>query len=112
MISIVAGILGIASLACTEGRGLGHGRRAVCRPALWGVYQSQHGIQSHDTWSMWLMGNFSLSGEKTWSVRSEPSKIVLSHELVHYWYRNHECKKAASLTMVIAIADVMTGLHD
>ena len=32
-----------------EGRGLGHSHRAVCHPALWGAYQSQRGIQSHDT---------------------------------------------------------------
>jgi len=33
----------------TEGKGLGHGHRANCRPAPWSAYQSQHNIQSHDT---------------------------------------------------------------
>jgi len=42
------------TLFCTEGKGLGHGHRAVFRPAPWSAYQSQHSIQSHDTWSMWL----------------------------------------------------------
>jgi len=38
----------------TEGKGLGFGHRATCRPAPWSAYQSHHSIQSHDTWSMWL----------------------------------------------------------
>jgi len=38
----------------TTGKGLGHGHRATCRPTPWSAYQSQHSIQSHDTWSMWL----------------------------------------------------------
>jgi len=42
----------------TEGKGLGHGHRAVCRPTPWSANQSQHSIQSHDTWSMWLTGKF------------------------------------------------------
>ena len=33
----------------TEGKGLGLGHRATCRPAPWSAYQSQHSIQSHDT---------------------------------------------------------------
>ena len=33
----------------TEGKGLGFGHRATCRPAPWSAYQSQHSIQSHDT---------------------------------------------------------------
>ena len=33
----------------TEGKGLGFGHRATCRPAPWSAYQSQHTIQSHDT---------------------------------------------------------------
>jgi len=45
----------------TEGKGLGFGRRATCRPAPWSAYQSQHSIQSHDTWSMWLTGKFKIS---------------------------------------------------
>ena len=45
----------------TEGKGLGLGHRATCRPAPWSAYQSQRSIQSHDTWSMWLMGKFKIS---------------------------------------------------
>ena len=33
----------------TEGKGLGCGHRATCRPTPWSAYQSQHSIQSHDT---------------------------------------------------------------
>jgi len=32
----------------TEGRGLGHGHRAVCWPTLWSAYQSGHSIHLHD----------------------------------------------------------------
>ena len=45
----------------TEGKGLGHGHRAVCHPTPCSVYQSQCSIQSHDTWSMWLMGRLKIS---------------------------------------------------
>ena len=41
------------TLFCTEGKGLGYGHRATCCPTPWSAYQSQHSIQSHDTWSMW-----------------------------------------------------------
>jgi len=60
----------------TEGKGLGHGHRAACRPASWSAYQSQHSIQSHDTWSMWLTGKFKISvwierEPEAWEVRTE-----------------------------------------
>ena len=37
------------------------------------------------------------------------ARSVLSHELQHSKYQNCECRKVASLTLAIAIADVMTG---
>jgi len=37
------------TLFCIRGKSMGHGRRAVCRPTPWSVYQSQHSIQSRDT---------------------------------------------------------------
>ena len=60
----------------TEGKGLGFGHRATCRPAQWSAYQSQHSIQSHDTWSMWLTGKFKISvwiesEPEAWKVRTE-----------------------------------------
>ena len=60
----------------TEGKGLGFGHRATCCPALWSVYQSQHSIQSHGTWSMWLTGKFKISvwierEPELWEVRTE-----------------------------------------
>ena len=71
----------------TEGKGLGYGHRATCRPAPWSAYQSQHSIQSHDTWSMWLtrkIQNFSLNRARTWSVRSAQwARSVLRHQLEH-----------------------------
>ena len=95
----------------TEGKGLGHGHRAVCRPAPWSAYQSQHIIQSHDTWSMWLTGKFNFS---VW-VESELeawevcwARSVLSHKLEHSRNRNRECRKVASLTLAIAITAIMT----
>jgi len=51
----------------TEGRGLGHGHRAVCRPTLWSAYQSQRSIQSQYLRYV-INGNiqdFSLRGEST-----------------------------------------------
>ena len=44
---------------------------------------------------------------ETWKVNR--ARIVLSHELEHHWNWNHRCRKVASLTLVIAIADIMTG---
>ena len=75
----------------TKGKGLGHGHRATCRPAPWSAYQSQHSIQSHDTWSMWLTGKFKISvwiairyRAWTWSVRSAHwARSVLRHQLEH-----------------------------
>ena len=95
----------------TEGRGLGHGHRAVCRSTPWSVDQSQCGIQSRDTWT----GKFKISAWveselEAWEVNW--ARIVLRHELEHHQNRNHECRKVASLTLAIAIADVMTRLHD
>ena len=60
----------------TEGKGLGLGHRATCRPAPWSAYQPQHSIQSHDTWSMWLTGKFKISvwierEPEAWEVRTE-----------------------------------------
>ena len=60
----------------TEGKGLGLGHRATCRTAPWSAYQSQHSIQSHDTWSMWLTGKFKISvwverEPEAWEVRTE-----------------------------------------
>jgi len=46
-----------------QGKGLGHGHRAVSRPTPWNVYQSHHSIQSHDTWSMWSMQTFKFQFE-------------------------------------------------
>ena len=87
------------TLFCTEGKGLGHSHRAVCRPAPWSVYQSQHSIQSHDTWSMWLTGKFEISvwvecGLEAWEVRW--AKSVLSHELEHSRNQNRGCRKVKS----------------
>ena len=56
----------------TEGKCLGHGHRAVCCLAPWSAYQSQHSIQSHDTWSMWLTRKFQFA-----------------------WRANLKCKKCA-----------------
>jgi len=62
----------------TEGKGLGFGHRATCRPAPWSAYQSQHSIQSHDAWSMcmWLTEKFKISvwiesEPEVWEVRTE-----------------------------------------
>ena len=64
------------TLFCTEGKGLGFGHRATCCPTLWSAYQSQHSIQSHDTWSMWSTGKFKISvwiehEPEAWEVRTE-----------------------------------------
>jgi len=40
------------------------------------------------------------------------ARIVFSHELEHYQNGNHECRKVANLALVIAIAEVMTTLHE
>ena len=61
---------------------------------------------------MWLMGKSKFwvwveSELEEWEVRWVRS--VLSHELEHRRNRNHECRKLASPTLAIAIADVMTG---
>jgi len=53
-------VSGGQTLFPTEGKGLGYGHRATCRPTPWSVYQSQHSIQSQDTWSMWLTGKFKI----------------------------------------------------
>ena len=100
------------TLLRTEGKGLGHGHRAVCRPAPWGAYQSQHSVQSHDSWSMWLTGKFKISvwverKLEVWEVRWMRS--VLSLELEHSKNWNRERRNVASPTLAIAIADVMTG---
>ena len=98
----------------TEGKGLGHGHRAVSgRPTLWSAYQSQHSIQSHDTLSMWLMenSNFSLCREQLEAWEVHWARSVLSHELQHS-SRNSECRKVTSLTLAIAIGDIMTGQQD
>jgi len=60
----------------TEGKRLGYGHRATCCPNPWSAYQSQHSIQSHDTWSMWLTGKFKISvwiecKLEAWKVRTE-----------------------------------------
>ena len=95
----------------TEGKGLGHGHRAVCRPEPLSAYQSQHIIQSHDTWSMWLTGKFNFSvwvdsELEAWEVCW--ARSILSHKLEHSRNRNRECRKVASLTLAIAIAAIMT----
>ena len=98
-----------------RGKGLGHGHRAVCCPAPWSVYQSQHSIQSHDTWSMWLMGKFKISvwvehELEAWEVRW--TRSILSYELEHSRNRNHECRNVASLTSVNAIVTSWLDLHN
>ena len=73
-----------------EGKGLGFGHRATCRPAPWSAYQSQHSIQSHDTWSMWLTGKFKMSvwierEPEAWEVRAErevPWDMQLEHSRI------------------------------
>ena len=102
------------TLFCTDGKGLGHGHRAVYRPAPapWIAYQSQHSIQSHDTWSVWLTGkfkNFGLSRAWTWSVRSMPREKCLESWAETQWKSKLWMQKIASLTLAIAIADIMTG---
>ena len=96
----------------TEGKGLGYGHRTV---APWSAYQSQHSIQSHDTWSMWLTGKFKLlvwveCGLDAWEVRW--ARSVLSHELENSRNRNRRCRKVASLTLVIAIVTSWLDLCD
>jgi len=83
----------------TKGKGLGHGHRTVCCPAPWSAYQSQHSIQSHDTWSVWLTGKFKVSvwvesQLEAWEVRW--ARSVLSHELEHIINWNCECRKVTS----------------
>ena len=99
----------------TEGRGLGHGHRAVCRPTLWSAYQSQRSIQSQ--YLKYVINgniqNFSLSGESTLKHEKLTEQELSS---VMSWNtnqnRNRKCKQPASLTLVIAIADDMTRSHD
>ena len=93
IISIGNSIFGLVALQ----NELGHGHRAVCRPVPWSVYHSQHSIQSHDTWSMWLMA-------VCWA------RSVSSHELQHSRNRNCECRRVKSLTLAIAITTGFTWL--
>ena len=64
------------ALFLTEGKGLGHGHRAVSRPTPWNVYQSHHSIQSQ--YLKYVISvkiqNFSLSREWTASA-SQTSKL-------------------------------------
>ena len=97
-----------------RGKGLGHGHRAVCCPAPWSVYQSQHSIQSHETWSMWLTWKFKISvwverEFEAWEVRW--ARSVLSHELEHSRNQNRRCRKVASLISAIAIVTSWPDLH-
>ena len=45
---------------CTEGKGLGSWPYSSLSPTLWSAHHSQCSIQSHDTWSLWLMGRFQI----------------------------------------------------
>jgi len=90
----------------TKGKSLGFGHKTVCRPTPWSAYQSQHSIQSHDAWSMWLMGKFKISvwvdrEFEAWEMRW--ARSVLSHELEHSRNWNCGCRKVASLTSAIAM---------
>ena len=97
------------TLFSTEGKALGHGHWAVCRPAPWSAYQSQCSIQSHDTWSMWLTGKFKISVWVESELKAWEMRWARSHKLEHGRNRNRECRKVASHTLAIAIADVMIG---
>jgi len=88
----------------TEGRGLG----AVGCPAQWSVYQWQHSIQSHDTWSMWLMGKFKLPFERIVNLKhGEWSEQEVFW--VTTWKLKSQVKKGHNSYLVI---DVMTGFHN
>ena len=103
------------TLFLIKGKGVGYGHGAVCHPAPWSAYQSQHSIQSHDTWSTWLTGKFKIS---VW-VESEPevwevywARSVLSHELEHNRNRNRGCRKVVSFTLLIAIMTSWLDLRE
>ena len=99
----------------TEGKGQGYGHRATCRPAPWSAYQSQHSIQSHDTWSMSLTGKFKISvwierEPEAWEVRTEWE--VLETSAGTQQNLNRGCRKVTSLTLPSFAqlpCDVMAG---
>ena len=82
----------------------------------WSAYQSQHSIQSHDTWSMWLMGKFKISvwiecEPEVWKVRTEREVSWETSAGIHQ-NRNRGCRKVASLTLPSFArlpCDVMAG---
>ena len=64
-----------------------------------GVCTNHGAVFSHIQISPWLE-----SERESWEVNQV--RIVLSHELEHYRNQNCECRRVASLTLAIAIADV------